>query len=94
MRFKEIKYLSILFLLVACASMGTPDGGPYDEDPPVLAKSTPVLYATNVKEPKVELVFDENVKLVNAFENVVVSPPQLEMPRNKVERQACYCGTF
>lgn len=83
MRFKEIKYLSILFLLVACASMGTPDGGPYDEDPPVLAKSTPVLYATNVKEPKVELVFDENVKLVNAFENVVVSPPQLEMPEIK-----------
>lgn len=83
MRIKEIKYLFCLLLLVACASIGSPDGGPYDEDPPVLVKSTPVLYATGIKEAKVELIFDENVKLVNAFENVVVSPPQLQMPEIK-----------
>ena len=83
MRIKEIKYLFCLLLPVACASIGSPDGGPYDEDPPVLVKSTPVLYATGIKEAKVELIFDENVKLVNAFENVVVSPPQLQMPEIK-----------
>lgn len=83
MRIKEIKYLFLLLLLAACASIGSPDGGPYDEDPPVLVKSVPALYATNVKEGKVELLFDENVKLVNAFENVVVSPPQLQMPEIK-----------
>ena len=60
-------------LLVLAAGMGSPDGGPYDEEPPVLVGSTPVMYATNVKEGKVELLFDENIKLVSAFENVVAT---------------------
>ena len=74
--------MSILLALafVACASIGSPDGGPYDEEPPVLLKATPVLNATGVTVAKVTLEFDENVKLENAFENVVVSPPQLQMP--------------
>ena len=68
--------MSILLALafVACASIGSPDGGPYDEEPPVLLKATPVLNATGVTVAKVTLEFDENVKLENAFENVVVSP--------------------
>ena len=84
MRFKEF-IISLLPALafVACASIGTPDGGPYDEEPPVLLKSVPALYATGVTVPKVTLEFDENVKLEKAFENVVVSPPQLQMPEIK-----------
>ena len=70
-------------VLTACASIGTPDGGPYDEDPPVLLKALPELNATNVTAKKIELAFDENIKLVNAFENVVVSPPQVQMPEIK-----------
>lgn len=76
----KISILAALFLLVACASMGTPDGGPYDETPPVLMKAKPAIGATGVKSGKIVLEFDENVKLVNAFEKVVVSPPQLQMP--------------
>ena len=78
---KEI-IMSLLpaLVLVACASIGAPDGGPYDEDPPVLLKATPVLNATGVSAAKITLEFDENVTLQNAFENVVVSPPQFEMP--------------
>ncbi len=67
-------------VFVACASIGAPDGGPYDEDPPVLLKATPVLNATGVSAADITLEFDENVTLQNAFENVVVSPPQFEMP--------------
>lgn len=80
-RVKEI-IMSLLpaLVLVACASIGAPDGGPYDEDPPVLLKATPVLNATGVSAAKITLEFDENVTLQNAFENVVVSPPQFEMP--------------
>ena len=70
-------------LLAACASIGAPDGGPYDEDPPVLVKATPVLGATNVEAAKIALEFNENIKLENAFEKVVVSPPQLQMPEIK-----------
>lgn len=72
-----------LFLFVACASMGTPDGGPYDEEPPVLMEAKPAIGATNVKTGKITLDFDENIKLVNAFEKVIVSPPQKEMPEIK-----------
>ena len=84
MKFKEYAMSLLLALaLVACASIGTPDGGPYDEEPPVLLKATPVLNATGVSVAKITLEFDENVTLENAFENVVVSPPQLQMPEIK-----------
>lgn len=68
----------------SCASMGTPDGGPYDEMPPKFVKSTPHLREVNVKNKKFELEFDEFIKLEKASEKVVISPPQLEQPEIKV----------
>ena len=80
--------LPIILLLVilgySCASIGTPDGGPYDEMPPKFIGSTPALHAVNAKENKLELEFDEFIKLEKAAEKVVVSPPQLEQPEIKV----------
>lgn len=72
-----------LLLLTACASIGTPDGGPYDEEPPVLLEAVPHIGATGVRAHKITLLFDENVKLEKAFEKVVVSPPQMQMPEIK-----------
>ena len=81
MKFCNIAITAFLTLLAAaCASIGTPDGGPYDEEPPILVKATPVLNATGVKVAVVTLEFNENIKLENAFEKVVVSPPQMQMP--------------
>ena len=68
----------------SCASMGTPDGGPYDEMPPKFIGSNPGLHAVNAKSKKLELAFDEFIKLEKAAEKVVVSPPQLEQPEIKV----------
>ena len=80
--------LPIILLLViigySCASVGTPDGGPYDEMPPKFLGSTPGMHAVNAKEKKLELEFDEFIKLEKAAEKVVVSPPQLEQPEIKV----------
>ena len=56
-----------LFLFVACASMGTPDGGPYDEEPPVLVEAKPAIGATNVKTGKITLDFDENIKFGRTY---------------------------
>ncbi len=68
-------------ILAACANPGSgPDGGPYDETPPRIVSMTPALGKTNTKQKKVTLVFDENVKLENAAEKVIISPPQIEMP--------------
>lgn len=83
MRLKDVTYILILLLVAACASIGNPDGGPYDEEPPVLLESEPAINATKVKKGKVVLTFNENVKLNNAFEKVVVSPPQSQMPEIK-----------
>lgn len=67
-------------LIVACANMGSPDGGPYDETPPRVISTSPVYGAANAKSQKITLYFDENIKLENAAEKVIVSPPQIEQP--------------
>ncbi len=75
--------LSILLVgvLAGCASMGTPDGGPYDEEPPVFLGGYPAMNALNVTEKKITIDFDENIRLENAFERVIISPPQQEQPK-------------
>lgn len=84
MSLKEILLsLSVVALLAACASMGTPDGGPYDEDPPVFVGGTPLPNATGVTDGKVVINFNENIRLDNAFDKVVISPPQIEQPQIK-----------
>ncbi len=72
--------LVALLLLMGCASIGNPDGGPYDETPPVFVGSTPARGALNVKDGKVTLSFDEYIKLEKASEKIVVSPPQVQQP--------------
>lgn len=44
------KYIAILLVIIgfyACASTGSPDGGPYDEDPPKFIRAIPEPNATN-----------------------------------------------
>ncbi len=74
----------LLVVLYSCASIGTPDGGIYDEIPPKVVGSTPALNSVNNKEKKIAIEFDEYIKLESAYEKVVVSPPQLEQPEIKV----------
>jgi hypothetical protein len=69
-----------ILILVACANIGSPDGGPYDETPPKIVRTSPKFAATNTDANKVILEFDENIKLENPNEKVVVSPPQLNQP--------------
>jgi len=63
--------------------MGQPDGGWYDDDPPRIIGSTPADGATGVTTKKITIQFDEYIKMTNATEKVIVSPPQLEMPEIK-----------
>ena len=72
--------LSLLALLLtaACASIGNPDGGRFDETPPRVVGSSPADGAVNVSKRKVQILFDEYIKLEKASEKVVISPPQIE----------------
>lgn len=82
---KKFHYIVLLALLtlMGCARMGNPDGGWYDETPPRVVGATPADRAMNVTAKKVKIAFDEFIKIENATENVIVSPPQLEMPEIK-----------
>jgi hypothetical protein len=61
--------------------MGSPDGGPYDETPPRVIHTSPKYGAVNEKDvKKIVIEFDEIVKVENAMEKVVISPPQIEQP--------------
>ena len=76
--------LMLGIMVYSCASMGTPDGGPYDEEPPKFMGSMPELHAVNNHKKKLELEFDEFIKLEKPSEKIVISPPQLEQPEIKV----------
>ncbi len=70
--------LLAMLLTAACASIGSPDGGRFDETPPRVVGSSPADGAVNVSKRKVQILFDEYVKLEKASEKVIISPPQME----------------
>lgn len=74
-------------LCFSCASVGTPDGGRYDEEAPIFLGSTPKRGDTNVDTKNVTLEFDEIVKIENAAEKVVISPPQKEQAEIQVNNK-------
>lgn len=76
-------HLILLLTIVGCARMGQPDGGWYDDTPPRIVGSSPKDKAVDVKAKKVTINFDEYIKLEDASNKVVVSPPQLETPEIK-----------
>lgn len=63
---------------MACASIGEPDGGIYDEIPPQVVECFPADHSVANNKQKIQIRFDEFIKLENANEKVIVSPPQIE----------------
>nr|MDE6049725.1 Ig-like domain-containing protein [Paramuribaculum sp.] len=82
------KHLDLRLLIVvaaalfmaACASMGRPEGGPRDEEPPIFLGSTPAPGALNVDKNKITLRFNENVQVNDALTKIVISPAQVTSP--------------
>ena len=80
MPWRNMLWLPLLAALAvaSCAKMGQPDGGWYDETPPVIVRTTPQDKGVNVKQKKISIYFDEYIKVDNPTEKVVISPPQIE----------------
>lgn len=70
-----------LLALYSCASIGTPSGGPVDEEAPRYVGSNPLPFATDFRGERVQIEFDELVNVKDAFTKVTVSPPQRQMPK-------------
>ncbi|WP_302065834.1 Ig-like domain-containing protein, partial [uncultured Duncaniella sp.] len=67
-------------VMVACANMGRPEGGPRDELPPVYVRSNPAMGQLNFNGNKITVDFDENIQLDDAMNKIVVSPAQRNTP--------------
>jgi hypothetical protein len=57
-----------------------PNGGPYDEQPPRFVSSKPFPGQINYKGKTVEILFDELIQIEKPTENVIVTPPQKQLP--------------
>lgn len=82
--------LYTLFLIMAfclllaaggCANIGSPSGGPRDENPPMLVAANPLQGSLNVDRTRIVLTFDELVNVKDAFSKVVVSPTSKSVPK-------------
>ena len=72
--------VAVALLMAACASIGSPEGGPRDYTPPQVVKTSPAANALNFKGNKVEIIFDEIVNLKDQQKKVVVSPAPKTQP--------------
>ena len=78
--FRLLSAVLLAGLFYSCANIGTPNGGPYDEAPPKYISSTPLPNQTDYKGKKIEILFDELIQLDKPSENVIITPPQIQMP--------------
>lgn len=84
----KLKYLPIGLMLVtlgsilfSCANMSRPSGGPRDKTPPVYIKSDPLPDTRNFSKKRLEIEFDEIVQIDKPSEKIIISPPQVVMPK-------------
>ncbi len=84
-KWRPLLFSILSLLVVACASLGSPDGGEYDEIPPKVLSAVPAERSTGISTRKARINFDEYIKLQNASEKVIVSPPQLESPNIRAD---------
>ena len=71
----------VAFILFSCANMSRPGGGPKDETPPHYIKSKPLPNACNISDRRIEIEFDELIQVEKPSEKVIISPPQINMPK-------------
>lgn len=81
---KQLTYWLLMafvgLLLAACASIGSPEGGPRDYTPPQVVKTSPQAGALNFTGQKVEITFDEIINLKDQQKKVIISPAPRTAP--------------
>lgn len=74
--------LVILFISVitSCARKGRPDGGPKDEDAPIMVTAKPPYETIHFDKKNIRIEFDEYIVLKDLSKQLVVSPPLKNPP--------------
>ena len=71
---------AVVVFAMSCANMASPNGGPFDETPPRFVRSTPNINQTNFTGRRIEILFDELIQIEKPSENVIITPPQQNLP--------------
>ncbi|WP_255513190.1 Ig-like domain-containing protein [Lutibacter sp. Hel_I_33_5] len=74
-QFKFLFYFGFLITIFSCARKGNPDGGPKDEDAPLMVTANPPYKSVSFNEKEIKIYFDEYINLKELNKNLVVSPP-------------------
>ena len=77
--------INLMFL--GCASMMSPTGGPKDSIPPGIVSEIPKNLTRNFTATKIEIEFNEFVKLSNEFTEISISPAMDIPPIYKVKKE-------
>lgn len=80
---KQIIKVYILLLVVfitSCARKGRPEGGPKDEDAPIMVTANPPYESIEFKDDNIRIYFDEYIVLKELTKQLVVSPPLKNPP--------------
>ncbi len=75
MNYRIIIILGFLVLTISCARRGRPEGGPRDEEKPVLVKTDPEFKSIHFDADEIKIYFDEYIKLKDISSQLIVSPP-------------------
>ncbi|MCF8256486.1 MAG: Ig-like domain-containing protein [Flavobacteriales bacterium] len=82
-----IAYTALL-LLISCAQIVTPTGGPKDEIAPKVKAEYPPNTSVNFTTRSFEIAFDEYIQIQNPNDNVIISPPLRKNPTYTIKRKS------
>ena len=77
----EFLFVLIFMILIGCARIGSPAGGPMDEEPPKIRKSDPPNFTTEFQGKNIEIQFDEYIRLDDVNQKLIISPPLQSRPQ-------------
>ncbi len=79
-KLNRLKFLILALVISSCATMVPPQGGPVDEQPPIVVESDPPNGTVNFKPQKVKITFNEFIQLSDIQNQVLISPPMKDKP--------------
>jgi len=78
--YKILLLIALSLFITNCAKRGRPTGGKKDSIPPLLVKATPNHKSINFKATKINIAFDEYIKLKDVNKQLIISPPLKNTP--------------
>ena len=81
---KNLLLLSILSLLISCASIDLPPGGDRDTQAPRIVSSSPDSAETFFTGDQIKITFNEYFTLNNFNQSLIVSPPLASQPKTTI----------